>query len=426
MRYHIRPSQLAGEISIPPSKSHSMRAILFASLAKGSSVIRDYLHSPDTEAMIKACQLLGADIKIAPQHLTITGIAGKPQTPNNIIDAGNSGQVLRFIAAIASLNSGYTVITGDDSIRNNRPILPLLEGLTGLGAQAISTQGNGSPPIIIKGPLQGGETHLDGADSQPVSGLLIAAAFAAKPSIIHVSNPGEKPWIDLTLDWFKRLNIPYEQRAYQHYLLPGNTCYAGFDYKVPGDFSSCAFPLVAGLITNSSIALSNVDMLDIQGDKALIYILQAMGANITIEKSRLVIEKLSALNGASIDVNPCIDALTILAVAACFAKNATVIGGAAIARTKESNRLAAITQELTKMGANISELSDGLLIKPALLKGAVVNSHHDHRIAMSLAVAALAADGESIIENTACVAKSYPAFAQSLQQLGAAIEVDHE
>ena len=425
MRYQIKPSQLTGEIPIPPSKSHTLRAILFASLAEGKSIIRNYLPSPDTHAMIKACQLLGADIEIEAPQLNIIGTAGKPHTPGNIIDAGNSGQVLRFIAAVATLTPGYTVITGDDSIRNRRPVLPLLEGLSGLGALAISTQNNGCPPIIIKGPLQGGETQLDGADSQPVSGVLIAAAFADKPSRIRVTNPGEKPWIDLTLDWFKRLNINYQQEDYQHYFLPGKAAYDGFEYDVPGDFSSCAFPLVAALITNSAVTLTNLDMQNVQGDKLVINILQAMKANLVIDDSQkhLRVEKTAALTGAKIDVNPCIDAVTILAVAGCFAQHETVITGAAIARSKESNRLAAITKELSKMGAQITEQPDGLLIKPAVLTGAKLDSHHDHRIAMSLTVAAMAAQGESSIENIDCIAKSYPNFAESLQQLGARIEI---
>lgn len=424
MRYHIRPSQLRGSIAIPPSKSHSLRAILFASMAEGTSIIRNYLPSPDTQAMIKACQLLGANIHIEPTQLIIQGVASKPKTPSNIIDAGNSGQVLRFIGSIAALTSGYTVITGDDSIRKLRPVLPLLQGLSGLGAFALSTQDNGCAPIIIKGPLTGGETCLDGADSQPVSGVLIAAAFADKPSIIHVRNPGEKPWVDLTLDWFKRLGIHCEHRDYEYYSLSGKTDYPGFEYDVPGDFSSCAFPLVAALITDSQLTLNNLDMQDVQGDKAVITILKAMNANLQIDEQHksIKIETSPALKGLNIDVNPCIDAVTILAVAACFAKNDTLISGATIARSKESNRLAAITQELNKMGAKITEKSDGLLIKPAALNGAKLNSHHDHRIAMSLTVAAMAAQGESVIENTECIAKSYPDFAKSLQSLGAMID----
>jgi 3-phosphoshikimate 1-carboxyvinyltransferase len=424
MHYKIRPSLLQGSITIPPSKSHTLRAILFASLAHGKSIIYHYLPSPDTRAMIQACELLGAKITVNEQSITIIGTHGKPKTPNNIIDAGNSGQVLRFVAAVAALTSGYTVITGDHSVRTHRPIQPLLEGLTHLNVLAVSTQGDGSAPIIIQGPLDGGITTLNGEDSQPVSGLLIASAFAEKPTIIHVKNPGETPWIDLTLDWFKRLGISYQQQGYTHYRISGNAVYSGFEYTVPGDFSSCAFPLVAALITQSEIILHNLDMNDPQGDKALIFALETMGATIEIDhdKKTLHVKPSNGFVGQHIHVNQYIDAVPILAVMGCFAQGETVLTGASIARKKESDRLSVITLELQKMGAQITELEDGLVIKPAPLIGAKVASFNDHRIAMSLAVAGLAAQGQTIIENTACVDKSYPNFPQALQTLGAFIE----
>lgn len=421
MQYRVRPSQLQGAITIPPSKSHTLRAILFASMAQGSSVIRNYLSSPDTQAMIQACESLGATIDVSKDALNIRGVNGQPRTPVNVIDAGNSGQVLRFVAALAALTPGYTVLTGDESIRTLRPVQPLLDGLASLGVFAVSTQGNGSAPIIVKGPLQGGKTQLDGADSQPVSALLIAAAFAKQPTIIKVSNPGEIPWVDLTLDWLRRFDIAYERDGYTQYTVFGNAAYSGFEYTVTGDFSSCAFPLAAALITRSPLTLHNLDMNDVQGDKALIGILQEMGADIVINTAQKTLQVRSAqrLMGKSIDVNHCIDALPILAVLACFASGETTLTGAAIARNKESDRIAAITRALRTMGATIVELEDGMRISPSPLIGAKVPSYADHRIAMSLAVAGMAARGETVIENTACVAKSYPGFLTAMQDLGA-------
>ena len=423
MNYLIKPSQLSGDIVIPPSKSHTLRAILFASLARGISTVDNYLHSPDTNAMLLACKLLGADITEEAQKLTIVGTNGKPKTPSNIIDAGNSGQVLRFVAAIAALTDGYTIITGDHSVRTNRPVQPLLDGLTGLNLFAKSSQNNAHAPIIVKGPMLGGETTLNGEDSQPVSALLIAAAFAPNSTIINVTNPGEKPWVDLTLDWLQRLNIRYSRENYIKYTIFGNASYDGFVYKVPGDFSSCAFPLVAALITNSEITLHNLDLQDAQGDKELITILQIMGAKIAVDvvKKTLHVRRSGKLVGQTINVNNYIDAVPILAVMACFALGTTTIIGASIARKKESNRLFAITQELQKMGANIIELEDGLKIIPAKLSGARVTSFNDHRIAMALTVAGMAAIGETIVENVECVDKSFPNFLQLMRDLGAQI-----
>src|SRR3990167_7320127 len=425
MNYKIKPSLLQGTITIPPSKSHTLRAILFASLARGKSTIHHYLLSPDTDAMIRACQLLGAQITANKNQLIITGVAGKPHIPHDIIDVGNSGQVLRFITAIAALTPGYTVMTGDHSIRTNRPMQALLKGLTQLNVLAVSTQDNGYAPVIIKGPMQGGVTTLNGEDSQPVSGLLIAAAFAGKKTVIHVKNPGEKPWIDLTLDWFQRLGIDYQQRDYTYFEIPGNAAYSGFEYTVPGDFSSCAFPLVAALITHSEITLHNLDTNDSQGDKAIIFTLREMGASIEIDhhKKSILVKKSNYFLGKSIDVNHCIDAIPILTVMGCFSRGETILTGAAIARKKESDRLSAITQELKKMGANITELEDGLVIKSTPLTGASVYSHQDHRVAMALTIAGLSATGETVVENTDCIDKSYPNFMPSLQKLGASIEI---
>lgn len=428
INYIVKPSAtLHGTITIPPSKSHTLRAILFASLAHGTSKIHHYLHSPDTTAMINACILLGAKINVNSDILIIEGTAGQPSVPANIIDSGNAGIVLRFVAAIAALLPGYTVITGDHSIRTKRPIRPLLDALTQLKSFAVSTKGDGYAPVIIKGPLQPGKTTLTGEDSQPVSGLLIACAFAKGVSDITVTNPGEKPWIDLTLDWFKRLDIPYINENYEHYIIQGHTQYNGFEYTVPADFSSAAFPIVSALITQSEVTLQHIDMNDIQGDKAIIPVLQEMGANISYEEKRklLHIAKTEQLTGKIINVNDYVDAIPILSIVGCFAKGTTQIVGGAIAKHKESDRLAAMTTELRKMGADISDTDDGLIIKKSLLKGAELQSYHDHRIAMSLAIAGLIATGNTIIKDVACVAKTFPNFAEAMQKLGAHIKVEN-
>lgn len=427
MNYLIKPSTLNGRITVTTSKSHTLRAILFASLAHGDSIIKHYLKSPDTVAMINACELLGAKIKVTDDQLNIRGVAGKPHVPDNVIDAGNSGQVLRFVAAIAALLSNYTVITGDRSIRTNRPIQPLLDALSNLGVTAISTKNDGYAPIIIKGPMHNGVTTLNGEDSQPVSAMLIASAFISGKTEINVINPGEKPWVNLTLDWFKRLGISCDHKNFEHYVVQGGANYAGFNYTVPSDFSSVAFPLVAALITRSDITIDNIDMQDVQGDKAIIFALQEMGAKIDYdEKSRILhVKKNGVLKGNKINVNDFIDAIPILAVAGCFAEGTTEITGAAIAKHKESDRLVAMTTELKKMGADIIDNEDGLIIKQSQLMGAKMLSYHDHRIAMSLSVAGLAAQGDSLIEDVSCVAKSFPGFAGLMQGIGAKIIESH-
>ncbi len=421
--YQINASTLQGNITLPASKSHTMRALLFATMAKGISHIYGYLPSPDTDAMINACRQLGAAILVKEQVLQVTGVAGKPTLPTTLIDAGNSGQVLRFIAGLAALLTEPIIITGDHSICHNRPVTPLLEALPKLGVKCRSMKNNNHAPIEIIGPLQAGHTTLDGSDSQPVSALLMAAAFVDGEIQIEVRNPGEKPWIDLTLAWLDRFNIHYSNDNYTHYTVYGKVAIEGFDYIVPGDLSSLAFPLVAALITQSFIAIDNVDMDDVQGDKAIVDALQMMGAKIILDRSqrRLIVDGNSPLQGVTLNINDYIDAITILAVVGCFAGGTTTITGAAIARQKESDRIHVISQELRKMGADIEELADGLIIKQSVLHGAEVQSHHDHRVAMSLATAALAATGTTHVTGVDCVKKSFPNFAQALQELQAKI-----
>ncbi len=425
MNYQVKPSKLSGVIKIPASKSHTLRAILLASMAQGKSIIRDYLASPDTWAMVTACQQIGAKIQCEPAQLIIEGVAGKPSLPDDVINAGNSGQVLRFVAAITALIPGYTVFTGDHSIRYSRPMQPLLNGITQLGGFAESSKGDGHAPAIIKGPIQPGTARVEGQDSQTVSALLMAAAFLPGETVIEVEHPGEKPWVNLTLHWLARLGIVCTQQNFERYIVRGNAAYHGFDYTVAGDLSSVAFPLGAALITGSEIQLENVDMNDPQGDKALVYVLQQMGARIEIEPAtkRLIVKKSPPLIGQTIDINDFVDAIAILAVVGCYAEGKTEITGAAIAKRKESNRVAAMAAELRKMGASVTETEEGLIVQHSDLVAAAVTSHQDHRIAMSLAVAGMAAKGTTEITEVDCVQKSYPEFAQAMQQLGADLTV---
>lgn len=417
----IKPGKLHGTIAIPASKSHTMRALLFSLMAKGKSRIHQPLPSPDTVAMLDAIRHLGAKIDMEKGSLIVDGVGGKLRPSEDVIQCGNSGQVLRFIGALAALSPSYTVLTGDLSIRHTRPVKPLLDGLSQLGAFAVSSRLDGYAPIIVKGPLKNGQATLEGRDSQPLSGLLILGAFA--PLELHVVQPGEKPWIALTLSWLDRFGIPYENHDFQHYKMKGHASIQGFEYIVPGDFSSAAFPLVASVLTHSEIVLDNLDLKDVQGDKAIIPVLESMGARFESHGSKLSVKRYQTLHGIRIDGNDLIDALPILAVTACFATGKTEIVNAAIARTKESDRIHCIATELKKMGADIEELPDGLIVRQSTLRGSTdLQSHRDHRLGLALSVAALAAEGESVVHGVACTAKSYPTFFVDLNALGAQME----
>ncbi|GAB5411767.1 MAG: 3-phosphoshikimate 1-carboxyvinyltransferase [Chlamydiales bacterium] len=368
----VRRSRLCGKIKIPPSKSHTHRALLFASLATGPCTIENALNSPDIDLMRYAL----AELK----------------KPNPKIESGNSGIVYRFLTALAALSSKKVQISGD----SRRPIQPLHDAIVQLGGNIDSG---------ISGPLRSGKVLICGKDSQPVSALLIACAVSQGPFDICVSNPQEKEWLNVTLDWFDRLGISYERDGYSQFSLPGSSVIAPFHYRVPADFSSAAFPIAAAIVTGSEIEIEGLDFSDSQGDKKLFDYVK-MGEDFA---------------GGEIDVAPFVDALPILATLACFAKRPTHLFNGAICRTKESDRISTITKELRKMGALIEEKPDGLLIQPTKLTGAKVESHNDHRIAMALAVAGMGASGVTEIPDFSVSEKTYPSFCKDFQSLGAAI-----
>lgn len=419
-------SHLSGQITPPPSKSHTLRAILFASMAAGDSKITNYLQSPDTEAMIRACQAIGAEVEQDEYCLRIKGVSGCPKIPDDVLGAGNSGQVLRFIAAIAGLIDGYTVITGDHSIRHNRVMQPLIRGLTQMGVFCVSTKNDGFAPIVIKGPANNNSViEIDGQDSQPVSAILIAASFLEGKTLIRVKNPGERPWIDLTLHWLSKMGVKYNRQGYSVYEVYGYKLCKGFDYIVPGDFSSVLYPLVAALVTRSEIQINNVDMNDVQGDKEAIEALVKLGAKISYDKNDRVlrVEPSENMKGGTIDINNFIDAVTILAVLGCYLPEGIKIINAASSRNKECDRLMAISSQLKKMGAVIEELPAGLIVCQASLHGAEVESFDDHRMAMSLVVASFMAEGQTQINAIQCINKSYPGFYNGMRGLGANLVV---
>lgn len=423
-RFIISRSSLSGRITIPPSKSHTMRAILFAAMAKGKSIIKNTLLSKDAEFLVKACRSLGASIEVGSEQIIVNGVASKPKLPEDVIDAKNSGQTLYYIGALCSLTKGgYIVITGDESIRNNRPVTFLLNCINQLGGTAFSTRNNGYAPIVIKGPVKPGETSITGHASLPVSAQLFIASFLKGKTTVNIWEPGEKPWVNLTLSWLDRGNVSYSNSNFEQITIWGNGTFESFDYSVPADFSSAAYPIAAALITGSEITLENIDMCDVQGDKELIEVFKQMGGDINYDSNSklLHINKTSKLNGVEVNINNFIDSITILPVVACFSDGKTIIKGANPSRYKECDRIYAITKELEKMGARIKELDDGLIIYPSSLKGTIVETYSDHRMALSLAVAGMASKGTTTVLNSHLTEKSFPNFAATMRDLGANI-----
>ncbi len=413
-------SNIKGSITIPGSKSHTIRALFIASLAKGSSTIINPLISQDTLSALECCRAFGADIKRYGDRITVVGTSGKPRTPENIIDVGNSGTTLRFAAAAAGLCDGWTVLTGDEQIRA-RPLSQLMEALNNLGAEAFATRKNGMAPVVVKGGLCGGKTDLDAVSSQYLSALLIAMPLIKGESEINILRLNEVPYVDMTLKWLEDQSVDWINDNYEVFKNSGGYSYKSFDACIPGDFSSATFFSVMAAVSKGEILMSNLDINDTQGDKRVLEILESMGAKVSAYSSAISVKGLN-LTGREIDMNDIPDALPALAVAGCFAEGETRLLNVPQARLKETDRIKAMCSELGKMGADIYELDDGLVIRKSVLSGGSLNGYGDHRIVMALAVAGMAAKGETLIDTAEAVNVTFPDFADLAVKCGGRVE----
>ncbi|OHD68678.1 MAG: 3-phosphoshikimate 1-carboxyvinyltransferase [Spirochaetes bacterium RBG_16_49_21] len=419
MEFIVHPSRLNGSVNIPGSKSHTIRALVFGLLGDGESVIEHPLDSSDTRSCMDMIRKFGARVEPAAAAWKVTGTAGVPSVPDDVIDTGNSGTSLYIGLGIAALVNGWSVFTGDHQIRA-RPADGLLASINQLGGTAFSTRGNGMPPIVVKGKISGGETKIEAVTSQYLTSLLMAAPLASGDTVIRVPLLNEKPYVAMTLSWLDRLNIRYDNRDYEHFRVPGGQRYPSFRESIPADFSSAAFFLVAAAVTGSKLTLTGLDFTDTQGDKEVVNILKAMGAEISIGQREISIQG-KPLKAGTFDLNAIPDSLPALSVAACFADGETRLVNVPQARLKETDRIRVMHEELAKMGANIREKPDGLVIRRSSLAGCRVSGRHDHRVAMALAVAGLAASGETIVETAESVSVTFPDFPVLLESANANI-----
>jgi 3-phosphoshikimate 1-carboxyvinyltransferase len=417
----VEPSRLKGDVRVPASKSHTIRALIIATLAEGVSEISDPLDSLDTRAAVDACRALGAKIT-ADDVWRVHGVGGDLTPPEDIIDVANSGTTLYFIMSAAALVSGAAILTGDASIRT-RPADPLLSALEDLGAEAFSTRGNGCAPFVVRGPMKGGKTKVAAISSQYLSSLLISCPLARGTTEIDVVKLNEAPYVRMTLDWLNRRGIKYEADELTHFRIPGGQAYHGFKRAMPADFSSATFFLVAAAVTDSDVQLLGLDMDDAQGDKEVVRMLEAMGAAVVRAPEQIRICR-GELNGGEFDLNATPDALPAMAVAGCLAEGETRLVNVAQARLKETDRIAVMAEELTKMGADITPRDDGLILRGCELTGAHVNGHDDHRVVMALAVAGLAAEGTTVIDTAESVAVTFPGFVDLMTALGATMHTE--
>lgn len=424
MKLIINPATLRGEVDIPGSKSHTIRAIAIASLAEGQSTIGAPLDSADTQAAVAAYRALGAGIDTSePGQWTVAGTGGQLTPPAQTIDVGNSGTTLRIaMGSAALLAEGVARFTGDAQIQR-RPLGPLIRSLNDLGAQVTSQTGNDCAPLTVAGRLTGGRTSIEAITSQYLTSMLINCPLAEHDTHLEVPVLNEKPYVGITLDWLARGGVSVDAAEdYARFDVPGRQRYSPFDVRVAADFSSATFFLCAGAIGDNRIVSRGLDFTDPQGDKAVVDYLQQMGATVRIDADRITVSP-GQLTGCEIDLNNTPDALPMMAALACFARGTTHLVNVPQARIKETDRISVMAEELTKMGARIEELPDGLVVHESQLRPAVVDGHDDHRVVMALAIAATAVNGQSTITSAEAVNITFPTFVDCLRQTGGQVDL---
>jgi 3-phosphoshikimate 1-carboxyvinyltransferase len=411
-------SKLAGEILIPASKSHTIRAVAIATMAEGRSVLHNPLESADARSSLRAAIEFGAKVKVENNVWIINGIGGNISPVASFVDVANSGTTLRVFSALASSASHIITFDGDPSIRK-RPMTPLLDALRNLGVKVKAL--NERCPFSVLGPVKGGSTIVNGISSQFVTALLFSTPLAKADTEIQVENLHEKSYVEITLDWLHSQNIQFEQDGLERFRVRGNQRYIPFDRQIPADFSSATFALCAAAVTQSEILIKGLDFKDHQGDKKIFEYLRNMGMEMIHEKEGIrVIGK--PLKGIDIDLNDTPDALPALAVVGCFASGETRLYNVEQARLKECDRISAITTELKKMGAKIEELPDGVLIENSKLTGTKVYGYDDHRMVMALSIAGMTAEGETVVDTAESISVTYPGFVDDFKDLGAKLK----
>lgn len=421
-------SRLAGTVIVPSDKSISHRTLILGALASGVSTIRNFLPAGDTLAALGCIQQLGIVVEQPQRGNLILGGRGLRglQRPDKPLDCVNAGTAMRLLAGVLAGQSFPSVLDGSEQLRG-RPMRRIVEPLRQMGAQIEDTDGR-APLRFQPASLHSVTYELPVASAQVKSGLLLAGLYADGPTTVIEPGPAR----DHTERMLRAMGGQITVENHRVTLTPGETLRA-LDMTIPGDFSSAAFVLAAALLAaEDTVTITGVGVNPTR--TGLLDILAQMGASIVLHNKReeggepvadLVVQR-ATLRSAEIGgdlIVRAIDEFPVLMVAATQAQGVTRVLNAAELRVKETDRLGVMVQELGKMGACFEERPDGFtILGPQRLRGAVVDGHGDHRIAMALAIAGLCAEGETVVTGSECAADSFPGFATTLQVLGAKIE----
>ena len=422
MNCRVEKSEISGKIICPPNKSYTHRAIFLASLAIDKSIIKNILRSGDTNATINACKNFGVEIKDVGDDITVTS-ASVLKLHSNTIDAANSGTTIRIAAAISALANDKIVLTGDSSLKK-RPMQPLLDALESLGAKCGSD--NGNPPISITGIIKGGEVEIPGnVSSQFISALMITGPKLENGLILNIQGKLiSKPYVDATIAMMKKFGVDVETKTpYKKYIIPEQN-YKATTLTIPSDFSSLALLLSASVLLGEDITIQISAGTMPQADEAIIDILEIMGVVITLDKNTIKIKSPEKLGGGKFDLSNSPDLIPAIAILALKTSKPIEIFNVEHARYKETDRIAILARELTKLGIKVKEKKDGLILNNSKsLTSADLNSENDHRLFMAFCIAGMYV-GNCTISDPESVEISYPNFISEMKRIGCKIFVD--
>ena len=416
----IKPvDKLNATVMVPGSKSYTNRALMTASLATGESVIKNPLLSEDTRIMISCLGEIGVDVGSVPEEnaLIVKGCEGGILVEGAKLLAGNAGTVVRFMTAALTLGKGQYEIDGIERMRK-RPIQQLIDALNRLGADMVSKEGTGCPPVLINASgLKGGRVEIPGdVSSQYISSILLAAPYASSDvSIVVIDDLVSKNYIDMTIDVMNKFGVDVERDSYREFSVKSGQNYKGCEYIVEPDASGASYFFAAAAITGGRIKVEGLGESSLQGDTKFVDILSEMGCSVRKSSDWLEVEG-GALRGVDVDMNDTPDVVQTLASVAVFAEGNTRIRNVRNLRYKETDRITAIVNELKEVGVEVREFEDGLEINPSPPHSAEISTYNDHRMAMSFALIGLRVKGIKI-KDPECVEKTFPDFFERLQQL---------
>ena len=415
----MEPSRpVRGVVRPPGSKSITNRALVCSALAPGTSCLQGALASEDTQVMIDSLRRLGFSVLVEEEgrRLLVHGQGGRIPVWEADLYTANSGTTMRFLTALVCLGRGVYRLDGVERMRQ-RPIGDLLEALGQLGAEARSEQNNGCPPVVVRSQgLRGGRAELAGnISSQFLSGLLMAAPCAQQDVEIVVRGPlVSRPYVDMTLAVMRSFGAKVEEPQPGRFLVP-STGYQAQTYGIEPDASAASYFFGAAAITGGQVTVEGLSQQSLQGDVAFCECLRQMGCRVEYGPGWITVSG-QAQQGIDVDMNAISDTVPTLAAVALAAQGPTRIRGVAHMRLKETDRIAALAAELRKLGAQVEELPDGLVIHPGPLRGAEIETYNDHRMAMSLALVGLVTPGV-VIRNPGCTVKTYPGFFDDLARI---------